>query len=96
MSNKKAQRAKALQNYEQYPPRCNNCVNFRRDQPASPELIVDGVVMAPALQWIPSHCTIGSFACSPHGICDEWEHKVTGERLIPTKDEAPVQIRTQP
>jgi hypothetical protein len=81
MSNKKAQRAKAIQNYEQYPPRCNVCKNFAPEQKASPAIVVSGVQVAPPLQFLAAHCKVGGFAVSPHGICDLWVHKLTGETL---------------
>lgn len=81
MSNKKAQRAKAAQGYEQNPPRCSSCKNFAPEQRASAAVIVAGVQMAPPLQYLAAHCKIGGFAVSPQGVCDLWVHKMTGETL---------------
>lgn len=81
MSNKKAQRAKAAQGYEQYPPRCSGCKHFAPEQKASAAIVVSGVQLAPPLQYLPAHCKIGGFAVNPNGICDLWVHKTTGEAL---------------
>jgi hypothetical protein len=81
VSNKKAQRARERQNYEQHPPRCSSCSQFAREQRASKAVVVMGQKLAPPLQYLPAHCKIGGFAVSPGGICDEWEHRATGEVL---------------
>lgn len=59
----KTKRKKDAQGYEQHPPRCGNCAQFKTGQVGIPG----------KRPFIPTTCGIGFFAVSPMGICNEWQ-----------------------
>lgn len=88
MSTKDSRRSRAIQRYEQHPPRCATCTYYRAEQKAAPPVLVRGIEVAPALRhinptcvWPVKHRDSSSFAVVPGGICDEWVHKITKETI---------------
>ena len=88
MSTKQSRRSRSIQGYDPNPPRCSACKWYRPEQKGAPAVIVGIVQIAPPLRhiaptcvWPVKHRDSASFAVSPSGVCDKWQHKVTGEVL---------------
>jgi hypothetical protein len=70
MSNKKAQKRKADMGYIKRNQRekCANCVAYGKTVMGMP-----ATELQAAVQYVPPHCKLGSFAVDPEAVCDEFK-----------------------
>jgi hypothetical protein len=89
-------RAMREQDYDATPPRCVDCLYFRRER-RTVEREVRGRSGCVHLVRVPvrkrmgpaamiERCTFGNFEVSARGVCDEWRDR-NGERIVNPKDE---------